>query len=107
MRDSHEACEGRSTEDSVVLRRPIHHFKLDPFPPIVVLRPKDDFETNFPQWNLWLAWDDAVERCIGSFEIGQGYVHGSQRGGEDEVEAAALIHEDFAHVETSNSSLEH
>ena len=107
MWDGHKACEGRSTEDGVILRRPIHYFELDPFPPIIFLRPEDDVETNFSQWNLWLAWDDAVKRCIGSFEIGQRDVHGPQCSGEDEVEAAASIHEDFAHVETSILSLEH
>ena len=91
----------------MILRRPIHYFEFDPFPSLVILRPEDDVETNLPQWDLWLAWNDTVKTRIGSFEIGQGYVHGPQCSGEDEVEAAASIHENFAYVETSNLSLEH
>ena len=48
-----------------------------------------------------------MEGCVCSFEVGQGYVHGPQSSGEDEVEAAASIHEDFTHVESSNLGFEH
>ena len=107
MRDSHEASEGWSTEDSVVLRRPVDHFELDSFSPIIFLRPEDNVEADLSQRNFGLAWDDAVERGVSCFEVGQGYVHGPQRSGEDEVKAAASIHEDFAHVETSDLGFEY
>ena len=48
-----------------------------------------------------------MKRRIGGFEIGQRYVHGSQCTSEDEVEAAASIHENFTYVEASDLSFKH
>ena len=103
----HKARERGSTQDSMVLRRPIHHLELDPFSSIVIFSSEDDIEADLPKRDFRFARNDSMEGCVCSFDVGQGYIHGPQSGGEDEFEAAASIHEDFAHVESSNLSFEH
>jgi hypothetical protein len=48
-----------------------------------------------------------VESGVGLLEACQGQVHGAQDAAKDEVNVVTAIHEDFAHLVSTNLNFEH
>src|SRR3954463_2873938 len=107
MRHCHELGECWAAKDCVVLRFPVNDFEFTSLLPKVAWFAEDDFEGDFSEGLGWPGWDDAVELRVCLFQGFGRYAHDLQGAGEEEVQAASSVHEDFAHVEAANLSFDY
>jgi hypothetical protein len=75
MRDCHEARECWLSEDRVMLRWPVHYFKLQFFSPEVVSVAEANIEFDSAQWVISTSWDNSMEGTVCWLQELKGNIH--------------------------------
>ena len=77
----------------MILRLPVHHLEVELLLPKIALVAENNIEADLSQRKDRFAWHDAMEGCVRRLEDGEWDAHLPQCLGEDDVDAAASIHE--------------
>jgi hypothetical protein len=93
VRNSHEFCQSWSSNDGVVPAIEARHLKPQELSSVVLWGSKGDRHVDVSQWGLPFGRHDAEEGSIRLSEVVDGDPQGLERSGNDDVDAAATIHQ--------------